>query len=150
MKNTSSGAKLTELILEIFRLNGALVTAGDELIGDLGLTSARWQVLGTLPSGPATVAEIARRMGLSRQNVQRIADRLVIDGFLETEPNPAHSRAKFYKLTTDGIAVMEEVNIRQSKWVNQIADGIDIKQLNDAISVMTLVNQRLKQNTNGS
>ena len=150
MKHTSSGAKLTELIIETFRLNGALVTAGDHLVGDLDLTSARWQVLGTLPDGPATVAEIARRMGLSRQSVQRIADRLEVDGLVDTEPNPAHRRAKLYLLTTHGMAVMEEVNIRQSKWVNQIADGIDIKQLNDAISVMTLINQRLKQNTNSS
>lgn len=150
MKHTSSGAQLTELILETFRLNGALVSAGDQLVGDLDLTSARWQVLGTLPDGPATVAEIARRMGLARQSVQRIADRLVVDGLVETEANPAHRRAKLYRLTTRGVTVMKEVNIRQAKWVNQIADGIDIKQIDDAISVMTLINQRLKQNTNNS
>jgi DNA-binding MarR family transcriptional regulator len=147
MKVSSSGAKLTELILETFRLNGELIAAGDRLVGDLDLTSARWQVLGTLPDGPATVAEIARRMGLTRQSVQRIADRLVIDGLVTTEANPAHRRAKLYLLTTHGMSVMEEVNMRQGQWANQLVEGVDIKQLTDAISVMNQINQRLKSNS---
>lgn len=145
MKHTLSGAELTELILETFRFNGSLISAGDELVCDLDLTSARWQVLGTLPDGPATVAEIARRMGLTRQSVQRIADRLVVDGLLETKANPAHKRAKLYMLTDKGTSVMEEVNRRQTEWVNELAEGIDAKQISDAISVMRTINQRLKQ-----
>ncbi|MDH3233798.1 MAG: MarR family transcriptional regulator, partial [Alphaproteobacteria bacterium] len=39
---------VTALILETFRLNGRLLAAGDRLVGDLGLTSARWQVLGAI------------------------------------------------------------------------------------------------------
>ena len=37
---------ITDLILETFRLNGQLLAAGDALVSDVGLTSARWQVLG--------------------------------------------------------------------------------------------------------
>ncbi len=145
MKQTVSGSKFTDLILETFRLNGSLIAAGDQLVGDLGLTSARWQVLGTLPDGPATVAEIARRMGLARQSVQRIADCLVKDGFLQTEANPAHRRAKLYKLTEHGKTVMDEVTCRQVKWASRIAEDIDPAQLSDAVSVMTGIGQRLKQ-----
>ena len=36
---------LTDLILETFRLNGALLAAGDRLLANPSLTSARWQVL---------------------------------------------------------------------------------------------------------
>ena len=39
---------LTGLVIEVFRLNGDLLAAGDALVGDLGLTSARWQVLGAI------------------------------------------------------------------------------------------------------
>jgi len=81
MNHTKSGSKFTELILETFRLNGVLIEAGDKLISDLGLTSARWQVLGNLMGGSITVAEIARKMGLARQNVQRISNRLEQGGF---------------------------------------------------------------------
>ena len=125
MNHTPAGANFTKLILETFRLNGALIAAGDQLVGDLGLTSARWQVLGALHDSPATVAEIARRMGLTRQNVQRIAYCLAKDGFVTTSANPAHRRAKLYSLTPHGGTVMEEVASRQAEWANRIADGID-------------------------
>ncbi|WP_349017006.1 hypothetical protein [Bradyrhizobium sp. Arg237L] len=52
----------TQLILEAFRLNGGLITAGDRLVADLGLTSARWQVLGVIALSP-TVEPVARSMG---------------------------------------------------------------------------------------
>ena len=67
--------QLTDLIVETFRLNGRLLAAGDGLVADLGLTSARWQVLGAIAASPVPlpVASIARNMGLSRQGVQRLA-----------------------------------------------------------------------------
>jgi hypothetical protein len=46
MPHTSAGRTLTDLVLEVFRLNGRLLAAGDRLSKTVGLTSARWQVLG--------------------------------------------------------------------------------------------------------
>ncbi|MFC6050148.1 MarR family transcriptional regulator, partial [Methylobacterium hispanicum] len=59
------------LAIEVFRLNGDLVEGGDALVRDLGLTSARWQVLGAVALSPVPlpVAHIARNMGLARQSV---------------------------------------------------------------------------------
>ncbi|GFO57877.1 MarR family transcriptional regulator [Geomonas silvestris] len=145
MKTTPSGINFTNLVLETFRLNGALIAAGDQLVGDLGLTSARWQVLGILNHGPATVSEIARRRGLARQNVQRIADCLVEDGFAETTANPAHRRAKLYLLTPHGKEVMEVVDGRQKEWASEIADGLDSKQIAEAVSLMSTLANRLVQ-----
>ncbi|TSK07777.1 MAG: MarR family transcriptional regulator [Geobacter sp.] len=142
--HTPAGGNFTKLILETFRLNGALIAAGDQLVGDLGLTSARWQVLGSLYENSATVAEIARRMGLTRQNVQRIADCLAMDGFVTTSANPAHRRAKLYSLTPHGRTVMEEVAHRQAEWANRIADGIDSTQIAEAISLMAALTKRLE------
>ena len=46
---------VTDLVLEIFRLNGCLIASGDALVAKIGLTSARWQVLGAIAmqAGPA-------------------------------------------------------------------------------------------------
>lgn len=145
MRHTPSGANFTDLILEMFRLNGALIAAGNHLVEDLGLTSARWQVLGGLTDGPASVADIARKMGLTRQSVQRIADRLMEEGFAATAPNPAHRRAKLYTLTSHGEAVMAEVSRRQIEWSNRIAEAIDSEDLAAALSVMTKLRQRLEK-----
>ncbi len=83
---------LTELILDVFRLNGSLLASGDALVGDLGLTSARWQVLGAiaLAPHPLPVASLARTMGLSRQSVQRLVDEMKADAWVRLMPNPHH------------------------------------------------------------
>lgn len=145
MRYTPSGANFTDLILETFRLNGALIAAGNHLVGDLGLTSARWQILGGLTHGPATVPAIARTMGLTRQSVQRIADRLMEEGLVTTAPNPAHRRAKLYVLTVHGEAVMAEVSRRQVEWSNRIAGGIDSEEIAAAFSVLTRLRLRLQE-----
>jgi hypothetical protein len=68
---------LSELIVEIFRINGRLLAAGDRLVADLGLTSARWQVIGAiaLAGQPQTVPAIARTMGLTRGPIPATAAR---------------------------------------------------------------------------
>jgi DNA-binding MarR family transcriptional regulator len=70
VKHSPSEAAMTDLVLEIFRVNGLLLAVGDRLTKELGLTSARWQVMGALADGPLTAAQIARKMGLKRQSVQ--------------------------------------------------------------------------------
>ena len=79
MKHTHKGSLMTDIILDTFKLNGLLVVEGDLLISDLGLTSARWKVLGALSNGleAMTVSDIARMMGQSRQAVQRLSRRMV-------------------------------------------------------------------------
>src|SRR5260221_10621052 len=81
---------LTELMLEVFRLNGRLLASGDRLVAALGLTSARWQVLGAISLGGnrLPVAHIARNMGLTRQAVQRVVNELAAAGLVDFPPNP--------------------------------------------------------------
>src|SRR5215510_4989346 len=93
--HTPAGAATTELILEIFRLNGLLLEAGDRLVSDIGLTSARWQELGAIAFSPVSlpVAHRARNMGLSRQAVQRLVNEMERDGLVRFAPKPHHERA---------------------------------------------------------
>ncbi len=65
-----------DLVLSLFRLNGLLVAEGDRMAESLGLTSARWKVIGViaLSHSGVTVPGIARALGQSRQAVQRITD----------------------------------------------------------------------------
>ncbi len=81
---------LSDLVVAVFRLNGDLLAAGDALVQDLGLTSARWQVLGAIALAPAPlpVAHIARNMGLARQSVQRLVGEMRADGLIRLAPNP--------------------------------------------------------------
>jgi DNA-binding MarR family transcriptional regulator len=103
MKRSLADA-VSDLSVEVFRLNGELLAAGDALVAELGLTSARWQVLGAIALSPTPlpVAHIARNMGQTRQSVQRIANELEAEGLLRFAPNPHHQRAKLVLLTERG------------------------------------------------
>ena len=53
---------------------------------------------------------IARRLGLARQSVQRVADAIVAEGHATFEPNPDHQRSPLLILTSDGQAVLDTIN----------------------------------------
>jgi DNA-binding MarR family transcriptional regulator len=149
--HTPAGAALTELILEIFRLNGVLLTEGDRLVGDIGLTSARWQGGGAayLSPVPLPVAAIARNMGLTRQAVQRVANDLEQAGFVQFAPNPHHQRAKLVLLTASGTAAYRAAIARQAPWANRIAAGLDHRRIRAARTLLHGISQQLdgKQQT---
>ena len=138
MKRTRKGRLLTEIILETFKLNGLLVAEGDQLVGAVGLTSARWKVLGALSSReePLTVPDIARAMGQSRQAVQRITNELVEEGLLETQVNPRHQRAKLLALTEIGKQAYQQAMEKQTPWVNSLASELQEADLELTSSVL--------------
>src|SRR5258708_20215260 len=105
-RRAAAGSAATELILDVFKLNGRLLAAGDRLTKDIGLTSARWQVIGAvaLAGAPQPVANLARNMGLTRQAVQRTVNELHSEGVVTFAVNPHHQRAKLVSLTNKGRA----------------------------------------------
>lgn len=145
-QHTQTGTQLTKLILETFRLNGALLSSGDQLVSDLGLSSARWQVLGAivLEGRPLSVAQIARRMGLSRQAVQRVANDLDAAGLTTYRDNPDHKRAKLVALTKQGKDVYAEADARQTIWVNALSEGLDCRVLSEATHLLRTIHDRCR------
>jgi len=131
-----SGWAFSELLVEVFRVNGLLLAAGDELARPAGLTSARWQVLGVVDHGPATVAQVARTMGLTRQSVQQTTEALVRDGLVELVANPAHRRARLMTLTPAGRTALREVEVRQAGWANAIAERLPHTELRACVAVL--------------
>lgn len=144
--HTAAGAALTEFILESFRLNGALVAAGDRLARAVGLTAARWQVLSSVARAPhpGPVAHIARDMGLSRQSVQRTTDQLVAEGVLALEPNPHHKRAPRVVVSLRGREAFARITARQVPYVNELARGVSLDHIATAIGVLRRLQERLE------
>ena len=145
-KHTPAGEALTNLVLELFRLNNRMLTAGDRLVGDVGLTSARWQVLGTIVAAERSqpVAWLARDMGASRQNVQRIVNDLVRDGLLEFQPNPHHRRAQLVVLTSAGRDAFANAMRVEVPWANALADGLEPSDLLTTHQVLAALRRRLE------
>jgi DNA-binding MarR family transcriptional regulator len=141
-----AGEVATALILEVFRLNGRLLTAGDRLVAGLGLTSARWQVLGAvaLSTSPAPIARLARSMGVNRQGVQRIANELAEEGFIGFQDNPHHSRAKLVVLTGKGERAYAEAAALQVPWISALSEGLDAEAMVTAHGLLERLRRRLE------
>jgi DNA-binding MarR family transcriptional regulator len=142
---TRRGELFTEIVLEVFRLNRLLLDAGDELTAPVGLTSARWQVLGIVEHGPAPVAQNARTMGLTRQSVQETANGLEAEGFIEFAPNPRHRRARLLVMTPKGYAAMEVVARRHASWANELGDRHRAAPLEPVVSALSEIRATLEE-----
>jgi len=142
-------AVITDLVLETFRLNGRLLASGDALVADLGLTSARWQVIGAMALSPVplSVAQIARNMGLTRQAVQRLANEMEADGLMRFAPNPNHQRAKLVVLTAAGKSAFAAAMKRQGAWASDLGAGLDPRKVAAAVATLRSVRQRLENGT---
>ncbi len=119
-KSREDVAALTGLTLTVFKLHGALLQWGDKLVEPLGLTSARWQVLGAiaLADRPLTAPQIGGAMGVTRQGAQKQLNLLLELGLVEAVRNPAHQRSPLYALTARGRQLYERV---EELWTTRIA-----------------------------
>jgi len=137
---------MTELVLDLFRLNNRLLAAGDRLVADLGLTSARWQVLGTIVATGRSqpVAWLARDMGANRQNVQRIVNDLEREGWVTYQTNPHHRRAQLVVLTDAGRKAFEDAMRLQAPWINKLTDGLRVPDIEVTHKVIATLRRRLE------
>jgi DNA-binding MarR family transcriptional regulator len=140
-----SAEPISELCLEIFRLNGALLALGDRVVAPLGLTSARWQVLGAVAYAPhpGPIAHVARAMGLTRQNVRRIVGDLVDGGMLALRPNPNHRRAPLVLLTPKGEAAFADAMRLWAPWTRQLAQAVTPQALATTRATLAALRERL-------
>jgi DNA-binding MarR family transcriptional regulator len=133
---TKAGAALTDVILTTFRLNARLLEVAQVLGANGGLTAAWWQVLGGVLDQPRSVAGIARRMGMTRQGVQRVADLLVERGLAEYRQNPDHRRAKLLACTEAGYWAIRRISLVQHPFANRIGAEVGAEPLQSALETM--------------
>jgi DNA-binding MarR family transcriptional regulator len=145
-KRTPAGEALTNLMLDLFRLSSRLLTVGDRLAAGLGLTSARWQILGAIVEAerPQPVAWLARDLGANRQNVQRIVNDLHSEGLVAFEANPHHRRAQLVVLTDKGKRTFDAAMELQAPWVNGLSEGLSVKDLQTVHRVVAALRKKLE------
>jgi len=146
--HTQEGAAMTQLILASFRLHGFLLADGDRLTHRFGLTSARWQVLSAVARStePKPVAWVARDMGLARQSVQRVVNDLESAGLLSFQPNPRHKRATLLVITNKGHQAFKAVTELQVPWVNSLAEGTKVREIETALHILQGLCLQLQKN----
>jgi DNA-binding MarR family transcriptional regulator len=127
-----------DLVLSLFRLNGLLIAEGDAMTKQLGLTHARWKVIGAIALSRAglTVPGIARALGQSRQAVQRITDVMVEDGLLLYAENPKHKRSALVTLSEDGKETYNMLREVQDPWAIENTEDIPTEELETTLRLV--------------
>jgi DNA-binding MarR family transcriptional regulator len=103
--------EMEQLYAELFEAAGVGRRFGEGLAARQGQTQARWQTMWTIAQEPGlTVPRIARRLGVTRQSVQRVVDELMADELAVSMPNPDHRTSPIIELTSTGQAVLDDIN----------------------------------------
>jgi DNA-binding MarR family transcriptional regulator len=112
------------LIADVFELAGLLRRSGEAVAAVEGQTQARWQLLSVVSDQALTVPQAARRLGLTRQGVQRVANDLVAAGLAELIPNPDHRTSPLLAPTGNGRGVLQAITERAVVVNNRLADTV--------------------------
>lgn len=125
-----------DLVLRVIRLSRRLTAIAAQLTQPSGQTLARWLVMAECANGPATVAEIGRRLELARQGVQRVADALERHGLCVYLDNPRHTRANLLALTPKGRRMLERIESARREWSESLGRRIGepvLREINVAV-----------------
>lgn len=139
------GQAIAQLMLTLFRVNNLALTWGDRLVGHLGLTSARWQVMGAIALRPQPVAWLARDLGSQRQSIQRIVNDLHALGFVDFEMNPHHRRSPVVVLTEVGRRRIEEAMSTYAPVAEGLAEELGVEGLVSAHQMLDALRVSLEQ-----
>lgn len=110
-----NNAELALLVADIYEAAGVLRRSGESIAGAEGQSQARWQLLSVISGGPITVAQAARRLGVTRQGVQRVANDLIGERLAVTRPNPDHRNSPLLELTSEGEVTLSRINDRATE-----------------------------------
>ncbi len=135
-KRNPKAELLRQFILDMLQLDGALRSHAEGMTAMHGQTPARWKVLTAAGCDVRTVPQIARRMGLTRQAVQRIANQLVEEGLARFAENPDHRGRPILRLTDEGTAIDDGISDLHARWSNQVARKLDERKMKVALDVL--------------
>jgi DNA-binding MarR family transcriptional regulator len=139
----------SKFALSIFKLNGLIMKAGEDISRPIGQSSARWQVLGRAFE-PQTVAKMARDIGYARQSVQRVANTLEKEGLIVSLDHPNDRRTKLLKLTPKGLDVLTAIYSRQVRWSQHIIAKLEPGQLPSVNAALDIIGQVLETDSQNS
>lgn len=144
---TPVGGLVEALLDEVLRLRGRVLSATREMNENRGLGShSQGLILSAVVRAvePPTVAKIARSLGLTRQSVQRTANELADEGFVQFEDNPHHKRAKQLVPTPAGLKVHALNADVKGQWTDKLGAAIGAGELERTVTTLRRVRRYLE------
>lgn len=103
----------------------------------MGQTPARWRLLSEASLGERSVPQLARRLELTRQSVQRTADQLTAEGLARYHANPDHVRSPHLVLTRRGDAVLAVLSEGLRREQAEGRHRVELEAVQAALTVVT-------------
>ncbi|MEM7226735.1 MAG: MarR family winged helix-turn-helix transcriptional regulator [Pseudomonadota bacterium] len=116
---------------------GAALLARLKARGYGHLTSSQLTFLAELDCGPNHGAEIARRTGVSRQAVHKLAKDLEAQGILALAPDPIRKNQNVITFTAAGTALMAECRGLLAELDQALTRGMSDQQLRETIELLS-------------
>jgi DNA-binding MarR family transcriptional regulator len=124
-------------------LNSARVVEA-ALHGD-GLTVGMRAVLEMLAEhGPMTVPDIADRLDLARQGIQRHVNDLITLDCVEPRTNPAHRRSALIATTAAGAELFARIRAGELARLDRMATGCTDEEIATALRVLDALNRDVR------
>jgi DNA-binding MarR family transcriptional regulator len=118
--------------------------ATDEIHADLDLSPGMRSLLRHLAAqGPATVPEIARARGVSRQHVQMVVNRFRERGLVKFIDNPQHQRSRLVRLNKAGKKLVAEMDRREEHIWRVVELKVKRRDLEAAAGVLSRLRRLL-------
>ena len=142
-----AGSALHDLFREVFVLHAAVSGIMDKVHLQAGLIPSQHKIMGVLiHTAPATVPDIAARLGLSRQFVQTVCNDLSSSGFIEFANNPRHKRSKLVVLTKTGRTAFRKARQKENSVIEQSLPEIDLEEAIQGHSILEKIRKSLPVN----
>ncbi|MFD4915864.1 MarR family winged helix-turn-helix transcriptional regulator [Streptomyces virginiae] len=131
------------LVADVFEAAGLLRRSGEAIAATEGQTQARWQLLSVVSEEPLTVAQAARRLGIARQGVQRVANDLTREDLAAFRPNPDHRGSPLLTLTPHGRRVLDRITLRAADVHRTLAADITVDEITAARALLRRLVERV-------
>ncbi|MEV6997771.1 MarR family winged helix-turn-helix transcriptional regulator [Streptomyces sp. NPDC093982] len=137
------------LVADVYEAAGALRKSGEVIAASRGQTQARWQLLSVASGTPLTVAQAARRLGVARQGVQRLANDLANESLIAFRLNPDHRSSPLLELTPTGRRVLDGITVRAAEAHRRLAADIPADEIAAARELLRRVIDEVRRQQEG-
>jgi DNA-binding MarR family transcriptional regulator len=132
------------LLNEVRMLFHRAVQVAEELHADEPVTPGMRAVLEFLSrTGPASVPQIARRRFVTRQHIQALVNRLLEQGLVALDQNPAHRRSALVTLTPPGRRLIERILKREARFYADLRLGVPRQEIVQAARALARVRRAM-------
>ncbi|MEY4284539.1 MAG: MarR family transcriptional regulator [Betaproteobacteria bacterium] len=138
------------LFFRLYQCANMLHKTGSRAVEAEGLTTQQWAVLGALSRSDAaqgmSVAELARYLMLSRQNLAGVVGRMERDGHLLVTADPSDRRSRRVTMSQAGRTIWEtQAQPKIRDYYGLALDGFSVKDMVHVLHYLLLMLDNMKR-----